>query len=121
MTKKIIHLHHLETLELVPPNLTPVQKMAKQHAQILQYGEIDGTENGLRLNETTGDYVWYLTRGDDEALVQELRDLNGEAPDDDDGEYYWELKGVSHTPMVTTVEFRSGRGHLSIATILWED
>jgi hypothetical protein len=95
--------------------------MAKQHAQILQYGEIDGTENGLRFNEFTGDYVWYLTRGDDEALVQELRDLIGEAPDIDDGEYYWELKGVSHTPMVTTVEFRSGRGHLSIATILWED
>ena len=95
--------------------------MAKQHAQILQYGEIDETENGLRLNGTTGDYVWYLTRGDDEALVQELRDLNGEEPDDDDGEYYWELKGVSHTPMVTTVEFRSGRGHLSIAAILWED
>ena len=95
--------------------------MAKQHAQILQYGEIDETENGLRLNETTGDYVWYLPRGDDEALVESLRLINEEEPDDDDGEYYWELKGVSHTPRVTTVEFRSGRGHLSIAPILWEN
>jgi hypothetical protein len=35
--------------------------------------QIDETENGLRLNETTGDYVWYLERGDDEALRSEER------------------------------------------------
>lgn len=94
--------------------------MAKQNCEILQYGEIDGGDAVRRLNETTNDYTWYLPRGDDEALVQSLRLLDEEEPDEDDGEYYWQLQGVSHTPRTTTVEFRSGRGHLSISVLLWE-
>ena len=94
--------------------------MTKQNAQILQYGEIDESEVGLRLNPTTDDYDWYLPRGDDEALVESLRLINEEERDEDDGEYYWKLQGVSHTPRTTTVEFRSGRGHIAVAVILWE-
>ena len=94
--------------------------MAKQNCEILQYGEIDQTEDVRLLNPTTDDYTWYLTRGDDEALVESLRLINEEELDEDDGEYYWKLQGVSHTPRVTTVEFRSGRGHLAVAVILWE-
>ena len=93
-------------------------QMLKQNCEILQYGEIDETFE-RRFNEATGDPSWSLTRGDDQALVQELRDLNEEEPDEDDGEYYWSVRGVSHTPQVTTIEFLSARGHLSVTIILW--
>jgi hypothetical protein len=94
--------------------------MAKQNCEILQYGEIDQSEDVRLLNPTTNDHTWYLTRGDDEALVESLRLINEEERDEDDGEYYWKLQGVSHTPRTTTVEFRSGRGHIAVAVILWE-
>jgi hypothetical protein len=94
--------------------------MAKQNCEIIQYGEIDQSEDIRLLNPTTNDYTWYLTRGDDEALVESLRLINEEKRDEDDGEYYWNLHGVSHTPRTTTVEFRSGRGHFAVAVILWE-
>ena len=77
---------------------------------ILQWCEASG--------ETTTTYPDVaLTRDDDVKLIQQLRDINEEIPED--GEYSWRLVGISHLPKTTTVEWCSERGVCAITVVIW--
>ena len=97
-------------------------------------GENDMMEAGkqdclvIAWDEIGGDPQFYgelkLTRGHDDTLVDELRKQVYEDEAECDGEEdmgdAWELVAVGHTPRVTLIEFKSSRGHLATAQVLWQ-
>ncbi len=97
--------------------------MAKEFATVIGWDEIDG-EATPATQEVEGEPTqgFELTRGDDAALVAEIRAVNGDEPEDDgDGEkkWGWRLIGVAHLPKTTIIEWRSDRGHHAVTMICW--
>lgn len=90
--------------------------MSKTYATVINWDEIEGQVEVTHLN---GDQEITLTKDNDQTLIQELRDLNEETPDDDDNNYYWRLIGIAHLPKTTIVEWKSGRGHHGTTQICW--
>jgi len=70
-----------------------------------------------------GDTEFYISRGNDKAMVADVRKLvyddDADYDDDDDDERSWELVAIAHTPKSTLIEFTSDRGHVATTQIIW--
>ena len=77
--------------------------MTKTHAKLIHWDEITNDTDSYRTS---------LSRGDDDALIQELRHLNHEING-------WELVGIAHLPRTTIIEWKSDRGHHATTQICW--
>ena len=91
----------------------------KTIATLIRWDSI-AMEAGTMTTRKNGDEI-ELTRGNDETLKQELMEIECEVTGEPNPENNWEITSVTHGPATTTVEHASGRGHLGLTTIVWED
>jgi hypothetical protein len=87
---------------------------SKDKPMLLQWDECDGDPH-LELLE---DQTLSLDATDDE-VVAFLRKTNGDEIDAGSNDYYWRAASISRGERTTTVEFHSGRGHLSVNVLMW--
>jgi len=82
-------------------------------ATLISWSEI-GDEATVQLETSNGGNL-KLTRGDDETLIKELRQM----ADDEGEDPTFDVVQIAHTPRTTHIEWKSCRGHCATSTIFW--
>jgi hypothetical protein len=87
----------------------------------------ENDEGGITIRQQCGEHERNLARdillptASEDEIINFLREVNDDEHDPDGtGEgYYWRQTGFGLTDNTATIEFRSGRGHLAVTTVIW--